>query len=292
MSQLEFLHSYSDQSAQRASLIGLFQSAFGIPPEFFADLLEKGFWNPSYRPLSFFAEGNAVANISLFDFPIRLEGKTVRAAGIQSVMTHPDHRGQGLIRRLFDELFQRCEAQYELFFLYARDHEMYEKFGFRLVPQSHFCCDNITRAPDSFTPLRALNVHNAEDSRLLKNLFATRRPVSDVLGPINHSSSFFFALLADAEIEIAYLPDQAAAIAYSLQDGVLHLYDIVSQQIPSLAVILSCLPTAVERVEVYFTPDQLQTEYTALELTTDAKLMVRGSFPERLIFQPPPTAEF
>ncbi|ARU59940.1 hypothetical protein CBW65_01850 [Tumebacillus avium] len=290
--QLQFLHSYSDDPVKRASLISLFKSAFGIPPEFFHDLLAKGFWDPTYRPLSYFKGENAVANVSLFDFPITLQGKSVRAAGVQSVMSHPEYRGQGLIRQLFTELLSRYETEYELFFLYAREHEIYEKFGFRLVPQSHFLCENVHRAAGDHPAPRILDVQNEADSRLLKDLFASRRPVSDVFGPEAHMSPFFFATVGSPEIKIAYLPDQNAAIAYALQNKTLHLYDIISAQIPSLSVLLAALGLEIDRVEVYFTPDLLDTGFTVLEPTTDAKLMVRGEFPDQLQFQLPPTAEF
>lgn len=292
VNQLEFIHSYSDDPVKRASLINLFQLAFGIPPAFFHELLAKGFWDPTYRPLSYFEAGHAVANVSLFDFPITLQGKSVRAAGVQSVMSHPAHRRQGLVRQLFAKLLNRYETEYELFFLYARDHEIYEKFGFRLVPQSHFLCENVQRAAGDHPAPRALDVNNEGDSRLLNSLFATRRPVSDVFGPEAHRSPFFFATLATPEIKLAYLPGQKAAVAYALQDGTLHLYDIISEQIPSLAVLLASLQAEIDRVEVYFTPDLLDTEYTVLEPATDAKLMVRGTYPDQLQFQLPPTAEF
>ncbi|TCP58291.1 ADP-ribose pyrophosphatase YjhB (NUDIX family) [Tumebacillus sp. BK434] len=289
---LEFHHSYSDDPAKREALIALFESAFGIPPDFFHDLLAKGFWDPTYRPLSYFAGEQAVANVSLFDFPLTLQGKSVRAAGVQSVMSHPDYRGKGLIRQLIAELLNRYEQEYELMFLYAREHAIYEKFGFRLVAQSHFVCENVPRSARASSAPRGLNVNVEWDSRLLKDLFANRRPVSNVMGPETHMSSFFFATLAAPEIKIAYLPDHHAAVAYTVRDGTLHLYDVIGAQIPSLANLLAGLALEVQRVEIYFTPDLLDIEYTALEPTTDAKLMVRGELPEQLLFQLPPTAEF
>jgi GNAT superfamily N-acetyltransferase len=292
MSRFNLTHSYIGDGSKRESLITLFQVVFGFSPDFLRAFYEKGYWDPSYRPFSYFDGQRAVANVSIFDMPLVINGKEVKAAGIQSVMTHPDYRRKGLIRRLFHELFEQCRQEYDLFFLVARDPELYLKFDFHLVPQSHFVCEEVKKLKP-ISPMVPLNVHHEEDCRLLKRLFRRRTPVSNVFGFVDHQSTFFLNMFSGTKTEVAYLPSLDIALVYSLKGSVLHLYDVVGGHIPPLDVICSSFDPLITKAEIYFSPDLLQTEYIAQPPHTHAKLMVRGEFPVKdLLFEVPPVAIF
>ncbi len=60
----------------------------------------------------------------------------------------------------------------------------------------------------------------------------------------------------------------------------LHLYDIISKEIPSLDLILDHLPTAIDEIYFYFSPDQLTDEATPeAYLYDNGHFLVHGNWP-------------
>jgi GNAT superfamily N-acetyltransferase len=289
MSDLSFSHSYSFDNKKRNALIELFEPCFGIPAAALQEYYEAGHWDPTYRPFSLFEGERVVANVSLFDFPVVINGRAVKAAGIQSVMVHPDKRGEGLARKMMEEVLARFEGEYELFFLYGASPQMYEKFGFDRVPMSHFVVEDVSKT-GAREDVQELNAENEADVQLLRRLFQVRRPVSDVFGVAHHQSPFFLNV-SDRQT-IAYLYARDVAVVYQLTDGVFHLLDIIGAQIPTLSEILGALDLDVQSAEVHFSPDLLQTKYTALEPNVNAKFMVRGNVSLPEAFELSPTVAF
>ena len=73
------------------------------------------------------------------------------------------------------------------------------------------------------------------------------------------------------------------------------LRDVVAETMPMLPQIVERIETPIERVEVYFAPDQLEAELTPEPYVVggDSFLMVRGKFPTGLTdIMLPPTARF
>jgi GNAT superfamily N-acetyltransferase len=288
-----FTHSYSDNHAKRESLIALFDTVFGLSPEFLRRYYNNGYWDPSYNPFSFFDGEKAIANISVFEMPLVINGQFVKAAGIQSVMTHPEYRGKGLIRDLFAEIFKRYEPIYPVFFLFTQIPKMYQRFGFQVVSQSHFIFKDIEKSGEK-VPLVELDLQIKRDAHLVNRLFDERKPVSKVFGFLNHQNTFFFHLLnPSTKVKVAYLPTLDVAIAYSQSDTVLHLYDVIGRQIPSLNLICSSFEFDISKVEIYFSPDLLNETNIIMVPNQNSRLMVRGDCPKRdFFFEIPPVAEF
>ena len=99
---LHFETAYSDNSLVREKLYPLFEDVFGISTVALKDFHRRGFWDPSYCPYTFFDGDTAVANASRFELPLMIKGRSITAAGIQSVMTLPKYRHRGLMTSLFD----------------------------------------------------------------------------------------------------------------------------------------------------------------------------------------------
>lgn len=77
----------------------------------------------------------AIANVSMFSLPMLVNGERIKAAGIQSVMTHPDYQRKGLMKQIFNEVLKEIDEQYECAVLFTEHPELYTPFGFRVVQE-------------------------------------------------------------------------------------------------------------------------------------------------------------
>jgi hypothetical protein len=70
-------------------------------------------------------------------------------------------------------------------------------------------------------------------------------------------------------------------LSLEIEGATLRLFDVVGKETPRLSEIAKVIPALIERVEVYFCPDQLGGSLTPEShiLGGDDLLMVRGSFP-------------
>jgi GNAT superfamily N-acetyltransferase len=293
MNNLHFDHSYCDNHLKRKALIALFEMVFGISSDFLSCFYERGYWDPTYRPYSFFKGNKVVANVSMFDMPLVINGQNVKAAGIQSVMTYPSYQGKGLIRKLFVEIFSRYEHQYPLFFLYTQIPAMYQKFGFRVLSQYHFICEDVEKIGKQ-KPLMELDMHNEQDANMVRKMFDKRAPVSHVFGFRHHQNAFFFQVLSgDTKVKVAYAPTLDVVLVYNRSNTTLHLYDIIGSRIPNLHVITSCFDFDFSKVEIHFSPDLLEASEVKIVTNPHQRLMVRGDLPtEKYHFAIPSIAEF
>jgi|GEM_PF-510476 len=74
--------------------------------------------------------GQFAAHVGLFPFTASIEGRKLAVAGIGAVATHPDHRGQGLMKRLMDSVSREiCAKDYPLSILWG-DRGLYEQYGY------------------------------------------------------------------------------------------------------------------------------------------------------------------
>ncbi len=79
-----------------------------------------------------------------------------------------------------------------------------------------------------------------------------------------------------------YAEDLDAILCFKIEDATLRLYDLVAIQIPTLEQVISRIDAPLKRVEVYFTPDQIDAQLAPEPhvVDGDSRLMVRGEFPE------------
>ncbi|MCL2373549.1 MAG: GNAT family N-acetyltransferase [Defluviitaleaceae bacterium] len=84
--------------------------------------------------LGYFSDtGKLLSALSLIPYEMRLGDKTVKMGGIGAVVTRPDARAGGFVRKLFDEAFQIMVREgYVYSFLYPFSFDFYRKFGYEL----------------------------------------------------------------------------------------------------------------------------------------------------------------
>jgi predicted acetyltransferase len=106
---LTFLSNYSSDTNKREQLYPLFEKVFGMDSKTLKDFYKRGLWSEAYTPYTFFFEDQAVANVSIFPLVMRISNTNRKCVGIQSVMTDPHFRNQGLMKKLFGRMLEEID---------------------------------------------------------------------------------------------------------------------------------------------------------------------------------------
>jgi len=277
MKTLSFHKNYGGNKSRREQLYPLFDTVFNIPIEAFRDFHSRGFWDETYRPFTYFEEEKAVANVSLFQMEFFINGEMVNATGIQSVMTHPDYRGQGLMKSLFNEALAFIDQKDEPAFLMTSSPELYTPFGFKSIEEYYFV-RSYEHKPEGPTQLQKVDIFNEKDLHTFRSKWENRTPLSKEFMPLRYQSSFFLNMYNPNLHELLYYCDGLDAyLVYDVEGGTLELFDIIADQIPDLEDICRAIPEPFENIAVYFNPDQFKEEFEAVKYETVDHFMVRGN---------------
>lgn len=221
--------------------------------------------------------GKIVSHVGVIGLDLVLMGNVARAGSIHAVATHPDHRRRGHYRRLMEEVLEDCAGRYDTLILTTEEPDLYEPFGFRVIQEHGFTvtCDS----PGGRDGLRLLDTRIADDVTLLFRLLETREPVSEVASLIHDSVVFCFN---ESRNPLHYAEDLDAIFVMKRVGTRLDLFNIVGQEVPSLAALLERIPEPIDQVAVAFSPDRLGVDARAAPWTFDhdgpSYLMARGPF--------------
>jgi GNAT superfamily N-acetyltransferase len=283
---------YDSNIEKRVKLFPLFQKVFGFGESTLNDFYASGFANPTYTPFTFFHEGFAIANVSMFDMPLLVNGQEISTAGIQSVMTDPEYRGKGLFKQLFYRMLSTIDDRYESSFLFTSIPELYRPFGFREVKEYFFVVSYKKRTGLRETSLRKLDIFNAEDVLVIKFQLNHFTPISHVFSPLLHAPSFYLNMFdPDFNKKLYYSKELEVIIVFELENKTLKLYDLIGKVIPTLEEIVTSIGAHVSQIEFHFHPDLFALQETKT-IHTPGHLMIRGNIDRPSNFKFPKTASF
>ncbi|TKH05147.1 GNAT family N-acetyltransferase, partial [Bacillus wiedmannii] len=135
MGNVEIFEKFLLEEPKREQLFPLFEEVFGITIQTLNDFSERGYWDDTYKALSFLHDDKAIANVAVFSLPLLVNGERINAAGIQTVMTHPDFRRQGLMTQLISKMIEEIDKKCECTLLFTEKPELYASFGFKVVQE-------------------------------------------------------------------------------------------------------------------------------------------------------------
>ncbi|MBB6486410.1 GNAT family N-acetyltransferase [Rhizobium lusitanum] len=263
---------FGDPSAWKG-LVDLLQDTFSIDVG-----IQDKFGGPDRgsMPFGYFdGEGRCIANFSAFSMPMMINGRAVKAAGYQSGAVRPEWRERGLYRDLMRRAFERTAAEgYELDLLLTDKPELYERYGFRTVPQ-HVFIAQMPKLQKSDRAARQLSLETPEDLHLIQTLLQNRQPVSERFAVIEQTEMFLLNACFNPAIRLTALGDDAV-IAWTFDGATFWLLDVAGTAIPSLATILSALDVEPDRIEICFSPDRLDCEASIEPYEGYTVLMARG----------------
>jgi predicted N-acetyltransferase YhbS len=276
---LTFRSNYFGDAPAFRALGALLEDTFDID----ISLLDKlGGPDPTSTAFAWFdGDGACIANITAFSLPLVIDGRFVRAAGLQSGAVRPAYRGQGLFRDVLEAALDHCDREgFEAIALLTDKPDLYAKHGFRTFAQHRFAGPPPQRgeAYPGARSCRSLDLTTEADITLLRRLLDGRRPVSDRFAPLRQMEMFLFNASMTPGLRLDIDEEDNAVIAWRTgEDGSFELLDIVGARIPTLAGILARLQITPARVVVHFAPDHLDWEGEARPATEEVVLMLRGA---------------
>ncbi|MDR4984669.1 GNAT family N-acetyltransferase [Bacillus cereus] len=266
------------EEPKREQLLPLFEEVFGITSQTLNDFSEKGYWDYTYKALSCLHEDKVIANVAAFSLPLLINGEKINAVGIQSVMTHPNFRRQGLMTRLMSKMIEEIDKQCECALLFTETPELYTSFGFKVV-QEYLMTIPYDKNNNKDSLLRKLDYYNEEDRQLIHEIIDSSQRLSNKFSTLNFHSSFYLNMYDTKWNEKLYYSEKLdALIVYEVDNEKLKVFGVFAPVLPVLDEICAEITESFTEVEFYFSPDQLGIEDVQFtELQSSKYLMVRSS---------------
>ncbi|MBS0655041.1 MAG: GNAT family N-acetyltransferase [Verrucomicrobia bacterium] len=241
------------------------------------------------RPYVLEVAGEVVSHVGLLDYPVHAGGKKYAIGALHAICTKASHRGHGYASELIQKALTWAQEHYECLLLFTDIPQFYERLSFRLIQEHRFCLP--LSHPKGSKAL--LPICSPQDDRLFIRTFRERAVVSDHFWvQDNGQIASFNSLFATYPTywSLYYCSAFDGLLSFEIKDNTLHLYDIVAKTIPSLDTILDHLPSPIEEIYFYFSPDLLCASSVCDSTTTDFNgcLMVHGTFPVDYSFMIPP----
>lgn len=232
--------------------------------------------------------GEVLSHVALMEYPMLIEGQWHRIGALHGICTQVAHQGQGLASKLIQEALEQAIERCEAVLLFTDIPAFYERLSFRQTQEYRFHLS----FPHSKGSKPLQPVIAPQDNDLFLRCFRERVPLSNRLWVKDNGSiaSFnaFFATYPNYW-SLYYCQAIDGLISYEVKNKTLHLYDIVANKIPSLNLILEHLPTAIDDIYFYFSPELLSDQATPEPYLYDnGHLMVHGSWQLTHPFMMPP----
>ncbi|MED1090835.1 GNAT family N-acetyltransferase [Bacillus paramycoides] len=266
------------EEPKREKLFPLFEEVFGITSQTWQDFSAKGYWDYTYKALSFLQDDSVIANAAAFSLPLLINGEKISAAGIQSVMTHPDFRRQGLMTQLLNKLIEEIDKQCECILLFTENPKLYTSFGFQIV-QEYLMTVPYDKKNNKDSLLRKLDFYNEEDRQLISETIANSQRLSNMFSTLNYQPSFYLNMYDSKWNEKLYYSKKLdTMIVYEVENEKLKLFGVFALVLPILDELCEEISESFKEIEFYFYPDQLGIDDVQLtELQSSKYLMVRSN---------------
>jgi len=242
----------------------------------------------SSKPFLKEEKGKILSHVGFLEYPIQIDGQLHKTAALHAICTKKSSQGQGLASQLIQEALHWAKKQYEFVILFTGIPKFYEKLSFQIIQEYRFHLK--CKRSKGLMPLRP--VVSPQDNPLLLSCFGHRAPLSNCLWvQENGDIAAFNALFATYPTfwSLYYSPSIQGMISYEIKDKTLHLYDVISPELPSLNLILDHLPTDIDEIYFYFSPDRFTNAAVPEPYLYDhSHFLVHGNWTSKKPFMIPP----
>ncbi|HFJ9482756.1 GNAT family N-acetyltransferase [Bacillus cereus] len=278
MGNVEKLASLLIEEPKREQLFPLFEEVFGITTQTLNDFSDKGYWDDTYKALSFLQEDKVIANVAAFSLPLLINGEKINAAGIQSVMTHPNFRRQGLMTQLMGKMIEEIDKKCECALLFTENPELYTAFGFKVVQEYLMTIPYDKNINNNDSLLKKLDYYNIENRQLIHETIDSSQRLSNSFSTLNFHPSFYLNMYDSEWNEKLYYSEKLdALIVYEVDNEKLKLFGVFAPVLPVLDELCGEINERFTEIEFYFSPDQLGVEDVQFtEVQSSKYLMVRS----------------
>lgn len=247
-----------DHEISRNSFMELAEAVFGLS---FRSWYENGFWTDRYIPYALTDGDRVVANASVNIIDTVWRGEKKRYIQIGTVMTHPDYRGQGLMREIMENILGDWKDHCDGIYLYANDSvvDFYPKFGFEKAQEYGRCMEGVRVRPSGQKGTEAsaldgvqsetessalwtkLDMGTSEARELLKRFYRKSNPYSALPMVDNYGLLMFYC--ADFMKECVYYSPKLNAVCVASQEqNTVCLSDVFGDPACSLRELAGVLP--------------------------------------------------
>jgi GNAT superfamily N-acetyltransferase len=266
---MKLVSHYRENEVLRKSFILLATDIFGLD---FTTWHEHGYWAERYIPFSYAVGDQIVANVSVNELDLVIEGKSHKALQVGTVMTHPQYRNKGLSANLINHVLDEYERKYDLMYLFANDSvlDFYPKFGFEQV-EEHQYSTKVLIGTDPL-PLRKLRI--PEDLEMIERFIYTRVPVSNTFATDNSAGITMYHILNVFTDHLYYHAEEDAILIFTRENRTVHLYDVISTATVNMKDIISSFGDT-DTIQFHFTPDQSDLPFQQEPFKRDGAFFVK-----------------
>ncbi|MGR5961747.1 GNAT family N-acetyltransferase [Bacillus paranthracis] len=266
------------EEPKREQLFPLFEEVFGIPSQTLHDFSERGYWDDTYKALSFLQEDKAIANVAVFSLPLLVNGERINASRHSIGNDTPNFRRQGLMTQLMSKMIEEIDKKCECTLLFTEKPELYTSYGFKVV-QEYLMTIPYDKKNNNDSLLRELDYYMEEDRKLIHETIDSSQRLSNNFSTLNFHPSFYLNMYNSEWNEKLYYSEKLdALIVYEVDNEKLKLYGVFAPVIPVLDEICGEIAERFTEIEFYFSPDQLGVEDAQFtELQSSKYLMVRSN---------------
>ncbi len=291
--------SYRDDRHLRQSFCSLADRTFGID---FEEWYQKGYWTDAYNPYSIVCDRKVVASVSVNLMPYKqlavvsgeeslgerltdaqenihtgAETKNIyrhkNYIQLGTVMTDPEYRGKGLIRRIMSEIWKDYDANADGYFLFANDSvlDFYPKFGFREAGEFQYekelnCAGECTAKP--------VAMNRREDWEFMESVISGSVPNSAFFmrGNVGLTMFYLSGFMSDC---VYYVPEEDAYVVAEMDGDTLILEEIYADHVVNTEKIGRAFGT-VGKMIFGFTPLDKEKYERCVRKEEDTTLFLRG----------------
>jgi GNAT superfamily N-acetyltransferase len=238
---------------------------------------ELGGWSPRYRAFALVEGERIIANVSVQQMSLVIEGRARNGWQLGAVGVLPEHRGRGLQRLLMQHVLAQLNP-HDLVMLFANEDalDFYPLFGFRRVTEWLHCAEHrVEPRPGS---LRRLSIESATDRDLVARLASTAAPVTERFGARDYGGVLFW-YWANFHANHFYYDETDDAIVVAEQDmEALRILDVLARQpIDLVRYLPQLVDEPVQHIEFGFTPELHWREAVPECEYLESSLFVRGA---------------
>lgn len=266
---MKLVSHYHENETLRKSFMQLAADIFGLD---FTRWHEKGYWGERYIPFSYADGDRIIANVSVNELDIIIEGKSYKALQIGTVMTHQEYRNKGLSASLMNHVLDVYQGKYDFMYLFANDSvlDFYPKFGFEKVDEYLYS----TKVSAGQRPIVLRKLELARDLALIEKAVYGRVPVSETFSTANSSGITMYHILNVFPEHLYYHPEEDAVVIFTKENRLVQLYDVISTSPVNIKNIVDCFGEADE-IELHFTPDNKDLQFQRCPFKRDGALFVK-----------------
>lgn len=235
---------------RREGYLELAKNVFGLD---FSPWLRPGYPDGSFIPHTLYDGRTAVASVGIVANNFRFENHVRKYAQISTVMTHPDHRGQGLCDALMKRVLAEWENSCDMIYLYANDSvvDFYPKYSF-IKGLEYRYSKPVVKQP---VPYRKLNLQNPADADLLTEKYTAFNNPFSALQMEQGLSQMMFHCVTFLQDQLYYIEQYDAVVIAEHEDNHIFCYDIFTKQADSFDAIIGALAAdSTVSVRLGFTP--------------------------------------